>query len=144
MSPTSARFVKKRSDCRKNEVFKNSSCDETCKGRAVKCLREHKGCFCKPGWVRKSKNNSCILKTRCANQTTTTSTTEKTTTIASFSCPKCKQDCLEAPQKLVGNYTGNQCECSVCQTDLECSEQCQEIYQISGRCKSLNGECSCH
>lgn len=79
LSPTSARKAKNAKECRKNEVFKSSSCDETCTGVARKCLREQKGCFCKPGWVINPKSNICILRELCSNQTATKSTTEETT-----------------------------------------------------------------
>lgn len=64
-----SRFAENAEACRQHEEFKNRSCDQTCYGRAKKCKINHKGCFCKPGWVRNPQTMSCIRCKKCPKKT---------------------------------------------------------------------------
>lgn len=77
--PAFARRAKPEEKCRVNEEFLPSSCDNVCSGIAPKCTNPHKGCFCKEGFVRNAKTNTCTLKSRCPRITSTTDALTTTT-----------------------------------------------------------------
>ncbi|KAL1516928.1 hypothetical protein ABEB36_000759 [Hypothenemus hampei] len=54
--------------CGPNEVYNQcgTACEETCAVKPEICILLCKeGCFCKTGYVRKTSNGPCILKSEC-------------------------------------------------------------------------------
>lgn len=136
--PALSRPTTSSTDCRPTEVFNSSSCDSTCTAVIVsKCLRPHKGCFCKCGFVRNPKSSRCDPISKCPG--TTTPITETTTHPCTFSA--CRYQCILL--SIVGecDATAENCECRTCNNNEECSVGCRQIGK-TGICRGVES-CAC-